>query len=497
LINKVLVVGGGSAGFLCALGLKAKMTDLDVRLIRSKDIGIIGVGEGSTMPLTNFLHGFLQIDMRWFVRQSRATWKLGMRYLNWGQNQYFYALGTQIDQRLTVLPRNSAYYCMRGMQSSTPLVALMEEGKVFQRTPAGAPAWQWNLAYHLENETFVGTLEALCRSVGVQIIDATVREVKQNDAGVSGLVMDSGQTLSADLYVDCSGFGSLLLGKTLKEPFVSFKSSLFCDRALVGGWDRTDEPIQPYTTAEAMDCGWAWRIELERRINRGYVYSSSFTADDVVEAEFRRKNPKIGPTRIVKFISGRYERGWVKNVVALGNAEGFVEPLEATALGVIAGRSRLLSEILMESGRKVPPSYVELYNKHHVKLWDSIRRYLAMHYKHNPQMHTPFWNACKNDVDLAGAEYAIEHYRQCGPSSLFGPLLIDPTDVFGPAGYLTSFIGHQIPTNSEYQPTTQEQAIWDAERQKNHAAAMHGFTVTEALAALPPPPSSAMPGMVM
>ena len=128
----------------------------------------------------------------------------------------------------------------------------------------------------------------------------------------------------------------MLLGKTLGEPFVSFKQQpVLRPRGRRRLGPRTDEPIQPYTTAETMDAGWCWQIEHEHRINRGYVYCSAFISDEDAEREFRRKNPKVGPTRIVKFVSGRYERAWVKNVVAIGNACGFVEPLEATSLAVI------------------------------------------------------------------------------------------------------------------------------------------------------------------
>src|SRR5205085_6173192 len=133
-----------------------------------------------------------------------------------------------------------------------------------------------------------------------------------------------GAVASADLYIDCSGFRSLLLGQTLKEPFVSYKSTLFCSRAVISEWNRTDEPIQPYTTCETMECGWCWRIDHENFISRGYVYSPEFISDSDAEAEFRRKNPRVESTRIVKFVSGRYERCWVKNVIAMGNSAGFV-----------------------------------------------------------------------------------------------------------------------------------------------------------------------------
>ncbi|HXE52548.1 MAG TPA: tryptophan halogenase family protein [Tepidisphaeraceae bacterium] len=486
MIKKVVILGGGSAGFLCAMALKIKMPDLQVRVIRSKEIAIIGVGEGSTIPLTHFLHGFLQLDMRKFVALAKPTWKLGMRFL-WGPRpQFFYPLGEQIDRLIPGLPKNTAYYCDgMDLDYTTPLAALMAQGKMLPRGPDGRPAWHWNVAYHVENENFVTGLETIAQTAGVEIVEDTVDHVTQNETGVTGLVMKSGNTETADLYVDCSGFRSLLLGQTLKEPFINFKSSLFCDRAVVGGWQRTNERIQPFTTCETMNSGWAWQIEHETRINRGYVFSSDFISDEDAEKELRAKNPKVGPTRVVRFVSGRTQRAWVKNVVGIGNASGFVEPLEATSLAVIATRSQLLSEILMESQRHVQPTQVDLYNRHHATLWDGIRRFIALHYKYNERIDSEFWRHCSRSIDLAGAEQAVEYYQQCGPSTMWGNMTIGgDLDTFRLGGYLQLFVGQCVPTRVKYTPSDRERQLWQAELQKNRQIASQGFTVSETLAAL-------------
>ena len=170
----------------------------------------------------------------------------------------------------------------------------MTLGKAFLRRTDNTPVFTRGVAYHLENEKFVSFLEGYASRLGIEIIDDTIVEVLQDENGVAGLRLAGGTTRTGELYVDCSGFQSLLLGKTLMEPLVSFKSSLFCDRAVVGGWQRGDEPILPYTTAETMDAGWCWQIEHEHFINRGYVYSSGYISDDAALAEFMRKNPKLG-----------------------------------------------------------------------------------------------------------------------------------------------------------------------------------------------------------
>src|SRR4030095_2464204 len=171
-----------------------------------------------------------------------------------------------------------------------------------------------NHAYHIENKKLVGWLEGVCRQFGVEILDATVRP-ECSDGGIAALITETGEGLTADLYLDASGFRSELLGRALNEPYLSYSDSLFCDRAVIGGWARTDEPIKPYTLAETMDAGWCWQIEHENWINRGYVYASPFISDDAAQEELLRKNPKVATTpRVVKFRSGRYVRNWVGNV---------------------------------------------------------------------------------------------------------------------------------------------------------------------------------------
>ncbi|HTK78374.1 MAG TPA: FAD-dependent oxidoreductase, partial [Gemmataceae bacterium] len=362
MVKKVLVLGGGSAGFLAAITLKQRLPHLQVDVLRSKDIGIIGVGEGTSFAVPRHLHGYMKIDQGEFYREVDPVWKLGIRYI-WGPRPVFdYVFGPCFDTRYVALPKETGYYCQEDTSDSSLNGALMARNKAFARTREGWPHIEPHYAYHLENEKFVRYLEALAARRGISIADGTVVDVRQDgDGGVADVLLASGERLSADLYVDASGFRSLLLGKTFGEPFVSFKSSLFCDRAVVGGWDRgADEPIQPYTVAETMDAGWCWRIDHTHRINRGYVYSSSFISDEDAEREYRAKNPKVESARVIRFMTGHYARAWVKNVVAIGNSNGFVEPLESTAIAHICVMSQNLAEMLAESEFQPRPSLVGL-----------------------------------------------------------------------------------------------------------------------------------------
>jgi len=489
MINRIVILGGGSAGFLAALGLKTKLRNVEVRVVRSKDIGIIGVGEGSTPGLTRFFHDYLRVDSKKFFEVAHPTWKLGLRFI-WGPRPYFH-YGFSIGQ-LTLVPpgltRMKASYCWDEMEYEDPLSSLMSQNRVFQKTPDGRPLLHPAVAYHLENEKFVKFLEEYALSLGVVIVDETVAEVEQNDSGITGLRFQSGQRETADLYVDASGFGSLLLGKTLGEPFVSYSNTLFCDRAVIGGWDRKDPEdmvIKPFTTCETMNTGWAWQIEHEHRINRGYVFSSAMISDEDAEKEFRAKNPKVGPSRVVRFISGRYRNSWVKNVVAVGNAAGFVEPLEATALGAIASQVMLLTDTLKESGCEPSPSAVRVFNRNRGRNWDDIRDFLAIHYKFNTRLDTPFWRHCHQATDLGTATECVDFFQQNGPSVWLEENL-ERGNQFGSAGYLALLMGQKVGCRMQ-RPSDGELRIWNGERQKYKTMATQGYTVREALAAIRSP----------
>ena len=487
-VRQVIVLGGGSAGFMAALALKTRLPHLDVRVIRSKDIGIIGVGEGSTPTLTSFLHGYLRVPLRRFVEVAKPTWKLGLKFL-WGPRPHFYyPFGPGLDSKLKSLPKAVGFYCRESVEDATPVSAMMARDKVFPRTPDGGPQMHPTIAYHFENEHFVRFLEGSAEAQGVRIVDDTVVDVRRDERGVAGLRTASGAEEAADLYVDCSGFASALLGKALEEPFVSFDRSLFCDRAVVGGWEREPgDPIRPYTTCETMDAGWCWQIEHERRVNRGYVYSSGFVSDDDAEREFRAKSPKAGPTRVVRFASGRYRDRWAGNVVAVGNASGFVEPLEATALGVIAAQAEALADTLWNGDCRPTPTQRRLVNSAHARHWDAIRGFIALHYRFNTRLDTAFWRHCRAETDLAGAGPVVEYFRENGPDGFWEPGLIDPFDEFKFRGYATLLVGQSVPYDNAYEPSETERATWQNLCRQNAEAAGRAMTVEETLAKLRSP----------
>jgi len=485
-VNRVLILGGGSAGFLVGLTLRARNPQLPVTVLRSKDIGVIGVGEGTTALVLQHLHGNLKIGLREFFRDAEPVPKLGLRSINWGPRQFYdYNFAHHYGIRYHAVPRETGFYAEEDLSDSSLFTALMSRNRCCLRGADGQPQVSPFWAYHLENKQFVALLERYARQAGVAILDDTVVHVIRNEAGIESLRLESGNAATADLFVDCSGFASMLLGGTLEEPFVSYARSLFCDRAVVGGWDRSaGEPIQPYTVAEGMNAGWCWRIDHEARINRGYVYSSAFVSDAEAEAEFRRKNPKVQATRLVMFRSGRYQRAWVKNVVAVGNAVGFVEPLEATAIGAICGMSQNLAEMLGVCGGEIEPSMVALFNRFTARQWDQIRDFLAVHYRFATRPDTPFWQECRKSVDVAGAQEVVDFYRENGPTSIWRNILTDVNDSFGAEGYLSILVGQKVPCKP-YLPSSAEKAAWtQIKRGLAARAQQHGMTVPETIKAL-------------
>ena len=483
-IQRVVVLGGGSAGLIAALTLKRKLPQLDVEVVRSGEIGVIGVGEGTTPAFGRHLFEYLKLPPGDFYASAGPTWKLGLHFL-WGPRPqgYYYTFEHEIKSRWPGMSRNTGFYCNGDTRWTGMVSACMAHDKAFVRRPDGSPYFHNNHAFHIENLKLVAWLEKACRVEKIALTDATVTGAEKGGHGVAALHTAGGGRITADLFVDASGFRSELLGRTLEEPVLSYSSSLFCDRAVIGGWPRTEEVIRPFTLAETMDAGWCWQIEHEHWINRGYVYASNFIGDDEALAEFRRKNPKIAnEPRVVKFASGRCRRPWVGNVVAVGNAMGFVEPLEATALQVICIESSTLADSLLDSLQQPPPSIVELYCEYNTKKWDDIRDFLAVHYAFNTRTDSPFWTACRQETNLAGAARMVHFYRENGPSVLAENALFDPANTFGIDGFLTHLTCMAVPHAKPYKPSPAEQKLW-LERLDHFAThARLGYSVKELLA---------------
>lgn len=471
---------------LAAISLKTKLPQLDVRVLRSPSIGVIGVGEGSTPDFPRHLHGYLGIDPGDFIREVRPSWKLGIRF-EWGDrlDHFNYSFTATWDKRLR--DRRIPVGIPLGFLASDRLnladlsSALMEHGRIFPRDASGGITLHPATGYHIENEDLVAWLERHAAQVGVTLVDGDCAEVRRSEQGVDALRTTSGEVLRADLFIDASGFRAELIGKAMGEPHVSYADALFCDRALVGGWDRAGEPVLPYTTAETMDHGWAWRIDHHDRIHRGYVYASAFVSDAEAEREFRARNPRLGALRVVPFVAGRRRRQWAGNVFAVGNAAGFVEPLEATSLMVICNEIRNLVATLAECDLRPTPGMQASCNRFCADAWDEIRDFLSVHYRFNRRKDTAFWRAARADTALHGAERIVDHYRENGPTSLAGADLLRPRQaIFGLSGYWTLLLGQGVPHGRADMLDAERRDAWAAYTAENDRRGRDGATIEEA-----------------
>ncbi len=484
-IQTTIVLGGGSAGFLAALAINKALPRMKVIVVRSPNIPIIGVGESTTPAVPRFLHQTLGFDRAEFWKQVRPSWKLGNRFL-WGDPRdahFNYPFDFGVCNADASLRKVHGYYCLEQMADASLYSALMNQGRSpLYVQPNGQLGIYDNHAYHLENKTFVAYLEQQARLRGVTILDDDVVAVmRRDDGGVASLRLASGTDLAGELFIDCSGFASCLLGKTLNEPYISYAEGLLCDTAVIGSWSRSDE-VLPYTTAETMDAGWCWRIEFVDQITRGYVFSSQFISVDEAMREIKAKNPQLpDDLRVVKFRCGRYERHWVHNVVAIGNSAGFVEPLEATALQVIVEQLRFLCKALLDTDTQVPPVMQTLENRRGREIWDDIRDFLALHYRFNRRLDTPFWRHCREHVPLGGAEAFVEYFQAAGPSLLAAPL-IRQESIFGLEGYLTILLGQRTPTHCPLNLSPSDWQAWDAYRERLRQTAARNLTMAQSAA---------------
>lgn len=437
LVASVGILGGGTAGYLTALALRRKLPHLRVTLVESSTVPVIGVGEATTPLMPQFLHADLGIPARELFADVQPTLKLGIRFL-WGDEDFSYPFGP-------VRPLDA--YVHDGHLRNCSLRAMWMAS---DRVPADARGLGTEVAYHLDNARFVRFLAEKAREAGVEHVDATVADVAVSEDGedVRELVTDDGRRLAFDLYVDASGFRSLLLGEALGSPFVSFAGSLFTDRAWVATVPQ-EGTVRPYTTATAMDAGWCWSTPQLAEDHRGYVFASAFASPEEALTEMRRKSPGMGEPRLVTFRAGRHAHFWRGNVVALGNAYGFVEPLESTALHMLVRQIGLLTSAFpLRRGER---GVQGLLNRKAGAAWDYLRWFLALHYKFNRYksnraLDTAFWRACREDVDVSSHGELLAAFAERGPLS-YDPAArrhFDyPDPLWGPEGIDVVLLGQR------------------------------------------------------
>ncbi len=413
-IRRIGIIGGGTAGYLTALGLKKTFPEFTVELIESSEIPVIGVGEASTPYLGHYLHNSLELDLQEFYRSVRPTWKLGIRF-DWGAGPahvFNYPFGK------TELGKANKFSGDINRSSITSMLMTHKRSPVFRkgkngRTTIDSRLQDYKFAYHIDNKSFVSYLQKKADDFGVQRLDKKITRVIPNDkSGTISMVMsESGEKFRYDLYFDCTGFRSLLMGEALQSDFISYGKSLFADTAVISTCPH-DGPMRPYTYSRTMNYGWCWDIPTQDERHLGYVFSSRYCSVEEAVNELMARFKIINTPTTLRFKSGRRTHFWKGNTIAIGNAHAFVEPLESTGLHMIVQSIlAVIESIDGEGGIKVDSETVnDQINSH----WDYLRWFLAMHYKFQGRLNTPFWAACRDETDISGIQDLVDIYTNRG-----------------------------------------------------------------------------------
>jgi len=460
-ISKIVIVGGGTAGWMAAAALaKTFGSDCTIRLVESDEIGTIGVGE-ATVPHLSFFNHFLGINEAEFVRQTSGTFKLGIQFVDWGKlgRTYVHGFGTSIGLDLGLLPFHQ--YWLKAYQNgqaqeigayslntaAAPLGKFMASAS---DAPANTPLANIAYAYHFDAGRYGQMLRRYAEARGVQRTEGKVREtvLRPHDGFVEAVVLESGERIEGELFIDCSGFRGLLIEQALHTGYDDWTHWLPCDRAQAVACEKVGPPT-PYTRSTAHQAGWQWRIALQHRTGNGHVYSSRHLSDDEAAATLLRNldGKPLGEPRLLRFTSGARKQFWNRNVVALGLASGFLEPLESTSIYLIqSGIMRLLN---MFPQRDFSTVLIDRYNAQARFELDRIRDFLILHYCANEREDSPFWKQCRDMAIPESLQHAIELFRNNGQ------FFRQADEMFGLVSWVQVMLGQGIQPRS-YHPVVDQ-----------------------------------------
>jgi len=422
-IRKVVIVGGGTSGWMSAAAL-CKFLDLsecEVMLVESEHIGTVGVGE-ATLPHLRFFNETLGIDEAEFMRATNATYKMGIEFCNWGAlgQRYIHPFGDYGVPIDTI----SFHHFWRALHKqgkvgaidaySLPVVAAGEGKFDYPSRDQQSILATFGYAFHLDASLYAAFLREFSEKRGVKRKEGKICQVIQADSGeVQSLRLEDGTDIEGELFIDCSGFRSLLLGKTLGVGFEDWSQWLACDRAVAMPCAGVDNPL-PYTKAIARDCGWQWRIPLRHRVGNGHVYCSSYMSDDEAHAILANslEGEALAEPNFVRFKAGHRVASWEKNCIAVGLAGGFLEPLESTSIYLIQIAITKMLELF--PCKEFKASVKNEFNRQMDTAFGRVRDFLILHYHATQRNDTPFWEFCRNMEVPEALAHKIALFRRRG-----------------------------------------------------------------------------------
>lgn len=464
MVNKVVVLGGGTSGWLSAALIKKMLgQSIQVELVESEEIGTVGVGE-ATIPPIKLLNNVLGLDEAEFLRETKGTIKLAIKFENWRTQgeSYYHTFGA---------PGKSLAFChfhhlWKRSQSFGNTNSLWqydlnylcaEQGK-FAQINARDPILDMPYAYHFDATLYAGYLRRFSEKLGVVRTEGLVEDaVQDKDSGfIQSLVLKSGQKVEGDLFIDCSGFRGLLIQQKLGTGYDDWSHLLPCDSALAVPSERLDKTL-PYTRSIAHEAGWQWRIPLQHRNGNGMVFSSAhWDRDDAEKALMSNLDSKaLGEPKLIRFKTGRRRKQWNRNVIAVGLSSGFLEPLESTSIHLIQSAIVRLIQLFPHQG--IQQASVDEYNKQSHIEFEQIRDFLILHYHVNERDDSQFWRDMRHMEVPDSLKHKMELFRQNGQ------LFREQNDLFLENSWLQVMSGQGI-TPEDYHPlanTFSEQQLRD------------------------------------
>ncbi len=416
-LRRVVVAGGGTAGWMAAAAIARVLgSAVDVTLVESDAIGTVGVGESTIPPLVTY-NRLLGINEADFMRATNATFKLGINFEGWrdGTDSYFHSFGITGKDHWSAGFQHFWRYGREKGHDQPYADYCLELGAAMAGKFAHLPDNGLNYAYQLDATAYARFLRNMAEGDGAKRIEGRIAKVELNGetGDIAALMLDSGQRIEGDLFLDCTGFRALLIEGALHAGFDDWTHWLPCDAAIAVQTENVRPPI-PYTRAMAHDAGWQWRIPLQHRTGNGLVYCSRYLSqDDALERLLGNLEgkPLTEPNKL-RFTTGARRRQWHRNCVAIGLSGGFMEPLESTSIHLIQ-RAVLRLIRMMPLDRISPRDVAEFNDQQHVDMVQ-IRDFLILHYKVTERGDSAFWRQCR-DMEIPDTlTQKIELFRETG-----------------------------------------------------------------------------------
>ena len=427
-IRKIVIVGGGTAGWMTAAPLAQKLGDAcEVVLVESPEIGTVGVGE-ATLPTLRYYNYSLGLDGADFVRKTQATFKLGIEFKDWGHlgNRFFHGFG---DFGPDIAGRPPYLYWLRLARQFKDMPSYEEwsMATMLARSnrfipPYGDPHSVTNAfsyAFHFDAGLYAGYLRDYAMQRGVQRIEGMITEVEQHpETGfIAAVKLRDGRRIEGDLFVDCSGFRALLIEGVYQAGYDDWSAMLPCNSAQAVPCTRV-EPLTPYTISTARSAGWTWRIPLQHRTGNGHVYCDAFTTDEAAARVLLEglDGRALDAPRQLRFTTGRRRKSWIKNCVAVGLSSGFLEPLESTSINIIENAVGWLIQFFPD--RDFRPELADEFNRLVTQRYEFVRDFIILHYKITRRTDSEFWRYCADMPIPDTLRHQIALFRETGHIAL-------------------------------------------------------------------------------